>query len=264
MNIAEKITRAKADIDAVYEGGKAKAFSEVEPINSELEQILYGKDTGGRGFYDEFWDAFQQNGTRTNYEEGFAGIGWTSNTFKPKYDIKPKTAYMIFRDTNSVNARIDLVDLCDRLGINVDFSKTTNLRYGFYNSGFNHLGIIDLSAITNANDTTGAFNFCQAKTVDLLKLVATNGTYTSTFTDWAQLENITIAGTISCNGASFKQSTNLTKESITSIVNALSATTSGFTITLSKTAVATAFGSTESAEWNALISTKSNWTISLV
>ena len=79
MTIADKITRAKADYDAVYEGGKEKAFAEVEPINTELEQILYGKDTGGRGFYDEFWDEFQANGTRTSYDEGFDKLYFVKN-----------------------------------------------------------------------------------------------------------------------------------------------------------------------------------------
>ena len=260
MTIAEKLTRAKADIDAVHGAGKQEAFAEVEPINTELEQILYGKDTGGRGFYDEFWDDFQQNGTRTNYDEGLSGYGWTSKTFKPKYSIVPKTAYMIFRD-NRVS--IDLVDYCEKNGITVDFSQVTNVRYAFYNTAFTHLGVLDFSKIAHAGELTGTFNWCGAKTVDLLKLNATQGSYSSTFTDWGELENITIEGSINCNGASFKQSTKLTKASITSIVNALSATTSGFTITLSKTAVETAFGSTESAEWNALMAPKSNWTISL-
>lgn len=261
MTIAEKITRAKADYDAVYEGGKKKAFAEVEPINTELEQILYGKDTGGRGFYDEFWDNFQANGTRTRYDEGFAGVGWTSKTFKPKYSIVPNTAYMIFRDNQ---AGIDLVDYCEKNGITVDFSQATNVRYAFYNAAFTHLGVLDFSKIIHAGEFAGTFNWSGAKTVDLIKLSATQGSYSSTFNSWPALENITIEGSISCNGASFAQSTKLTKASITSIVNALSATTSGFTITLSKTAVTTAFGSTESAEWNALIAPKSNWTISLV
>lgn len=268
MTIAEKITRAKADYDEVYEGGKTKAFSEVEPINAELEQILYGKDTGGRGFYDEFWDEYQQNGTRTNYDEGFAGVGWTKKTFRPKYDIIPKEAYMAFRDNA---AEIDLVDFCDKNGIVIDFSKITKAQYIFYNASFTHLGVLDFSTLIDASLMTGAFNFCRAKTVDLLKLSATKGAYTATFSDWHYLENITIEGSINCGGANFSRATKLTKASITSIINALSTTTSGLAITFSETAVNKAFETAEgandgstSAEWNALIAPKSNWTISLV
>ena len=62
----------------------------------------------------------------------------------------------------------------------------------------------------------------------------------------------------------------LSKDSIISIINALSTATSDLPITLSITAVNNAFetspgaadGST-SEEWTALIATKPNWTISL-
>lgn len=243
MTIAEKITRAKADYDNVYEAGK-------------------------QAQYDEFWDEFQASGTRTNYDEGFAGIGWTSKTFKPKYSIVPNTAYMIFRDNQ---AGIDLVDYFEKNGITVDFSQVTNARYAFYNAAFTHLGVLDFSKIVHAGELTGTFNWCGAKTVDLIKLSATQGSYSSTFTSWGALESITIEGSISCNGASFAQSTKLTKASITSIVNALSATTSGLAVTLSNTAVNKAFETTAgagdgstSAEWQSLIATKSNWTISLI
>ena len=76
---------------------------------------------------------------------------------------------------------------------------------------------------------------------------------------------------ITKNGFDVQWSTELSKESIISIINALSDTTTALTVTLSKTAVNNAFetakgnadGST-SEEWAALIATKQNWTISLV
>ena len=243
MTIAEKITRAKSDYDAVYEAGK-------------------------KAEYDAFWDAFQQNGTRTNYDEGFAGIGWTSETFKPKYDIIPKEAYMSFRDNS---AEIDLVDFCTKNGITIDFSKITKAQYIFYNASFARLGLLDFTSLTDASLTAGAFSYCKAKTVDLLKLSATKGAYNTTFSNWSYLENITIDGSINCGGANFSSSTKLTKASITSIINALSSTTSGLAITFSKTAVNKAFETTAgagdgstSAEWQSLIAPKSNWTINLL
>lgn len=69
----------------------------------------------------------------------------------------------------------------------------------------------------------------------------------------------------------FPQSTQLSADSITSIINGLSPDTSGLTLTLSRAAVNTAFETAEgaadgstSAEWLALIGTRSNWTVSLV
>ena len=54
--------------------------------------------------------------------------------------------------------------------------------------------------------------------------------------------------------------TKLSKASIESIINGLSADTSGLTVTISKTAVNNAF---TDEEWATLIATKPNWTISL-
>ena len=261
---------AKGNDDGYITGereGKIAAYEEFEPINAELEQILYGEDTGGEGFWGEFWDAYQQNGNRTDYSVGFGGRGWTSKNFKPKYNIIPSTAYMIFRENA---ASIDLVDFCNTHGIIIDFSKATVVNYAFYDSAFTHLGVLDFSSIKRANNLTGAFQFSKAKTVDLIKLQATEGTYANVFSDWGYAENITIEGSINCDGVNFKASTKLTKASITSIISALSTTTSGLAVTLSKTAVNTAFetsvgannGST-SEQWLNLIATKSNWTISL-
>ena len=51
---------------------------------------------GIKAEYDAFWDACQANGTRTNYRTGFAWASWKDETFKPKYDIKPKNAYSMY------------------------------------------------------------------------------------------------------------------------------------------------------------------------
>ena len=67
------------------------------------------------------------------------------------------------------------------------------------------------------------------------------------------------------------QCTLLDKESLTSIINCLSDSTSGLTVTLSLTAVNKAFEITNGAdngsnstEWLNLVNTRSNWTISLI
>lgn len=88
-----------------------------------------------------------------------------------------------------------------------------------------------------------------------------------TFQACSALNEIRIVGTIKIS-LDFKDSTLLSKESITSIVNALSQTTSGLTITFSKTAVNNAFGINvddpttypEGSEYYILRNSKSNWT----
>lgn len=84
------------------------------------------------------------------------------------------------------------------------------------------------------------------------------------FTTCNALEEVRLGGVLEQNGFDIHWSPKLSKASITSIIEHLSTTTSGLTVTLSKTAVENAFGSTESTEWTTLISSKSNWTISLV
>lgn len=62
MSIAEKLLRAKEDLDMVYEKGKAaekQAFS----------------------------NAYQDFGNRRNYFSAYSGIGWNEETFDPQYGI---------------------------------------------------------------------------------------------------------------------------------------------------------------------------------
>lgn len=298
MTIAEKITRAKADIDAVHGAGYNKGFDEgrnegygkaVDEVEQYIKSAIEEKgvevadgtpiwkyppkidavyEAGKKSEYDAFWDAYQDNGKRTDYSQAFSGNGWTGQSFNPKYDIKPTRAYFMFRECR---AGIDLADLCKQKGITIDFSQCDLLQYVFYDSLPTHLGVLDFSGVTDARFLAGAFQYSRAHTVDLLKLSAATGTYSTTFSDWSALKNITIEGSINCDGANFSKSTKLTKASITSIINVLSATTSGLSITFSKTAVNNAFetsqgladGST-SEEWLNLIATKNNWTINLI
>ena len=132
------------------------------------------------------------------------------------------------------------------------------------------IGEVDLSVGTG-NYWQGTFAQC-TKLHTIEKLVLSEKVYPlSSFVNCYELENLTIEGIIGQNDFNVQWSTKLSKESIISIINALSVTTSGLTVTLSKTAVNNAFetakgnadGST-SEEWAALIATKQNWTISLV
>ena len=88
--------------------------------------------------------------------------------------------------------------------------------------------------------------------------------YNNTFTQCYNLKEIRFEGVTIGKSISFQHSTSLSEDSITNIINNLLGTVSGQTLTLSSAAVTSAFGSTTSAEWTALIATKSNWTISLV
>ena len=92
-----------------------------------------------------------------------------------------------------------------------------------------------------------------------------------TFDSLPVLQNLTIDGTIGQNGLDLRWSHNLNQPSILSVISHLSTTTTGLSVTLSKTAVNKAFETSEGAKdgnasqlWLALITSRPNWTISLV
>lgn len=211
MTIAEQLARAKADYDEVYQAGK-------------------------KSEYDRFWDEYQQNGQRLDYNYAFYGNGWDDSSYTPKYPIK--ASYTACR---SLFAWSIITDTC----VLIDLTIAKEMQSTFYQCQY----LKTIREIIITEDTT----------INL-----------AVFYNCNVLENLTFTGVI---GATFslQWSTKLTKASITSIVNALSTTTSGLSVTLSKTAVNKAFktsvgandGST-STEWTTLIATKSNWTISLV
>lgn len=228
-------------------------------------------EAGKKAEYDAFWDAYQQNGNRTNYSGAFGGEGWGKRddknavAYKPKYNMTIQNASTMFANSNITD-----VYSAGNKEITLDFSKCTVANNIFYGARVEHLKCIDISkAASLATSFAYASNL---KTIDRLILNANGSTsFVNTFINCAGLENLTIEGVIGKNGFDVQWSTKLTHESLMSIINALSTGTSGLSVTLSKTAVNEAFETNEgandgstSAEWLALANTRSNWTISLV
>lgn len=244
MSMAEKITTIAENIPKVFEAGYNKGKSE----------------GGGDNYYDTFWDAYQDYGNRRSYTYAFAKQGWNNETFNPKYPIIAvgDASYMFDGCTLT---DFDFVEN----GISLDTSGAASLTYAFRNcKGIYRIGEIDCSG---CKDVNRLFYSCKMPNIDNL-IVHENLTYSNTF-DYATIENITISGVIGKNGFKLTSST-LTKASVISIINALSSTTDGLSITLSETAVNNAFEENEGAadgsasdEWLSLIATKPNWTISL-
>lgn len=108
---------------------------------------------GEQSEYDISWDACQNFGKRTDYQYGFAGSSWNGKTFKPKYDIKPKTTYgryLFYR--NSADYPVSMLDIEQECGITFDFSKLTNHHSMFANSMFSVIKEIDISNSTATNE----------------------------------------------------------------------------------------------------------------
>lgn len=247
-----------------------EGVEKTKALNAELEQTLYGTDTGGKSFYDEFWDIIQNNGKRTNYSYAFAYQGWGDTTFKPKYDIKPVDSCSgLFRSVSSIT---DLEAALERAGVVLDTSQATNLNNAF-NANFTILPTIDLTKCVG----TSASNITLRDRVHTIrKLIVAPQTFPppATFSGAKKLVNIIVEGTISLDNylPDLSPCTLLSKDSIKSIINALEYVDgTSATIRLSLTAINNAFETSEGAadgrtstEWLALIATKPNWTISLV
>ena len=253
-----------------------KSISPIMNISTNETDInisaSYHKSYGMQTEYDNFWDNYQYNGMRTSYLCSFCESGWNTETFKPKYDIRPTTAYMMFRNFNRVSnsTPIDMVELCEKQGIVFDTSKVTIGTYMFQNANISRLGTISLISMSAfENIFLQCSNLVTIEEIDF----GTTGKqkWYAVFTSCARLANLNnVKGIIGENAD--LSACPLTAQSIKNVVNVLSDAASGKTITLNKTAVSTAFNidniddesTWEGTEFYELRHSKDNWTFSYV
>ena len=227
-------------------------------------------DAGKQKQWSDFWDALQKNGKLTYYRCSFYGSGWHSDTFYPKYDITGYTGHGTFSNfALDYPTALDLVQRLEDCGVTLDTSKATIMSETFYGAGFSRIPAV---SCVSATSLSNVFSYCSAKTIEklILKADGTN-TFTNVFVSCSKLQDITIEGVIGNNGFNMSACTQLSKASITSVVNALSTAKNGLTVTLSLAAVNKAFETSEGAndgeasmDWVQLEATKINWNISLV
>ncbi len=226
-------------------------------------------EKGKKAEYDKFWDSFQNYGKRTNYQDGFAGKGWNDTTFKPKYDIVPVgNLGRAFQETELT----DLVEVLKQYGRKLNTSQVSTFSNTFYYSYYlTSIPEIDARATTESSPFSSTFSDCKKlKTIEKLILKDDGSqSFSNTFSKCDELENIVIEGVIGKNGFNVSACTKLSSASIVSIIEALSETTSGLTVTLSQTAVNNMVfpivgnkGTYNS--WTELEQSKPNWTISLL
>lgn len=232
MSIADKLALIAENEQKVFEAGYEKGKNEGGggDATAAYEQ---GVADGKQSEYDAFWDAYQDNGNRTDYQNCFSGRGWTDETYKPKYDIDTIHNYMVFRRCGFK----DLGETIRKSGKRVIF-RGNSLQYTFQQS--QDLEVIDgIEFITPITYVSGGFSYCPKLRKIQTLTIAENAT-TLDFDAIPLLEEIEFNGTIPVN-ISIKDSSKLSTASIKSIINALSDTAVGKTLTLSKTAVENAF-----------------------
>ena len=165
-------------------------------------------EAGQKSEYDRFWDAYQDNGERTNYEYAFGGAGWTQDLFNPKYSfLKVRSPYMMF-----MSSKIETIPA-------IEFDSRAT-----YSDIFKNATLLKTIEKLTFSDIIGA-------------------TFNRVFQSCTSLENLTIGGEIAQNGFDVSWSTKLTHDSLMSIINALadkSEDTSGtiWTVTLGETNIA--------------------------
>ena len=223
---------------------------------AENEQKVY--DAGKQAEHDAFWDAYQQDGERGDYQYAFYGKYWNNTTFNPKHPIKVTWAQSMFMYSD-IYGEIEL-----------DTSACSSFTNMFHSANFSKIGVMDMRKATGLTNTFHNM----PDLVEIEKLIITenlNFGGTNTFGATSKLERLTIEGTIGQDGLNLKFQTKLTQASILSIMNALSSTTSGLTVTLSKAAVDEAFKDeeygiigSEHPNWIWETMKKSNWIVSLV
>lgn len=198
MTVAEKLTTVAENQQKVYDAGYAA-----------------GQTAGGGGTGEDFWDVFQENGTRTNYEQCFNGDWWTQGRFNPKYPIVIQRCNYMFQQSA----------ITDLSGVTIDFSKKTDNTYStrpFDQSDIVTIGTIDLSNIDGILNTIFAFQIATdvyLETIQKLILSDTNTFGANFFQNCVKLKNITIEGTI---GNDLNMSAcPLTTESVQSVIEHL-------------------------------------------
>jgi hypothetical protein len=167
--------------------------------------------------YDRFWDSYQKNGEPGYFMGAFAGTGWSAETFKPKYDIRPWNGQMLFWSSYMEEDLAQMLVDCGNKKI--DLSQCFQIDQGFAYSRFTR--IPELNMTNTGTKNVSMFNSCpNLVTIDKLIVSESNG-FLAWFNECPKLTNLMIEGTIAQNDFDVSQSPLLTHDSLMSIIRAL-------------------------------------------
>lgn len=247
--MSSDITRGKT---AYGYGGKitgtAKTTEEIEADGAENEK-------------KRFWGIFQE---RTNWLYAF--YQWRVDNIDPQYDVVPLSASNMLQGIIAYNGKkLNIPEIEARNNIKFDFSKCTMFANMIAWSEVEDLGFIDTTSASALNSLLS--NSSTLKRVSLAIKEDGSQDFSGCFEYTRELEDFTIVSGVFGSNLNFQWAHYLSKASITNIINHLSDTTSGLSVTFSYNAVFNAFvdksTGTLGSEWRDLIATKTNWTINL-
>lgn len=209
---------------------------------AENERKVY--DAGAKSEYDKFWNAIQHNGTRVNYYGGFGYSYFKQGTFKPKYPLKPTSANRMFVATT--------IEQSDNEYLEIDLSNCTDVYWMFRNAKVKKIGKCDLRSVTTSLE--GTFSLL-SQTTEIKEIVSKSGLkYSNTFANSSSLKKVTFSGEIGA-ALSLSDCTQLTHDSLMSVINCLIELSSTKTLSLGTTNLAK-LTDTEKA-----IATEKGWTL---
>lgn len=243
----------------------------IKPKNfvNKLTEIF---NAGKKSAYDAFWDNYQQNGNRRDYYCAFSGKGWTTDNFKPKYDIiidGSSDSNIYFFDRNLVSG--SLKQILKNQGVELKLQNLGNaykvVRLFYNNSGITELPTIDFSSITTGSLSSYTISWLSGlQTVEKFIFPNSSSVTLTLFGHCSKLTNIVFEGTC-LNSFNFDTNGAVSADSIKNLFEHLdtTATTTNRTITLNKK-TKTAYTQVYN-DWDtkvAYYSTNGNWTFSIV
>lgn len=189
MSIADKLTTIAENTSKVYEAGK-----------------------------DTLWDIVQQKGNRKDYS--YFAFQWGTEYIRPKYKVVPT-------DVASGNQTFCQCKFKKAEAKYFDFSQKprgTSNSQGWYYTFSTCTNLKEIEDIGMQADYSYLWTFPWCYNLHTIEVLRTdeNTFWANAFDSCHSLKNLTIEGTIGKSGFNVRWSTKLTKESLLSILKALS------------------------------------------
>lgn len=174
-----------------------------------------GLEDGKQSEYDRFWDAYQNYGNRTQYNSAFAQLGWTDETFKPKYNIVLEGSNNTGAFAN--NKITDFVKILNDRGVSLITNNCTGFTQLFQGCTTATVPVIDLRKCTTSSYI---FQGCtKLQRIEKLLVIETTPIHNTAFSSTTALTDVTFEGTIGCS-VNFNYSP-LSVESMKNIIGCL-------------------------------------------
>ena len=221
MGLNAKLT---AIADAMREKtGKTGKLSLDDMAESVGEIFDAGKETGNKLGMEAFWNAYISDASLSDSANLFRGHGWGASNFFPVKDIRPiGSTRQMFEDFGHIlggvaDEPLDLVSRLEECGVILDVSEATDAMYTFQRANISTLPVLDFRNSINLTST-----FADSSVVSVEKLIvdSDNG-WANTFKNVSNLVDLRIEGVINHRNPSFQWSTQLSHDSLVSIINAL-------------------------------------------